>query len=263
MVIVQELVVFKTQIKTCKDLLLLFVNSIDHKLKSYRIGYIVFDNYSVETSLKDAISKRRTDGKSVHKGYKVKDSTKIKDFEIFLSSTVTKNNPTLYLAQNAIKYSKSLIVKMTHEQVLKSPQDNTINEIDIVETLSTHEEADTKIIFIASEVHKSGMNVHIYSQDTDVLVLIVSVLPHLGEDTVLILGHGENRRNLKLQYVYDQLGEIRARALPAMHALSGCDTTGHTQSKSKQSWFNTFFKLPEDSYNSQLLVLVIYQQSKC
>ena len=198
MVIVQELVVFKTQIKTCKDLLLRFVNFIDHKLKSYRIGYIVFVNYSVETSLKYATRKRCTDGKSVHKGYKVEDSTRIKYFGIFLSSTVTKNNLTLYLAQNAIKYSKSLIVTMTHEQFLKSPQDNTINEIDIVETLSTHKEADTKIIFVASEVHKSGMNVHIYSQDTDVLVLILSVLPHLGEDTVLILGHGENKEKFEV-----------------------------------------------------------------
>ena len=42
LVIVQELVVFKTLIKTCKHLLLCFANSLDHKLKSYRIRYIVF-----------------------------------------------------------------------------------------------------------------------------------------------------------------------------------------------------------------------------
>ena len=31
-----------------------------------------------------------------------------------------------------------------------------------------------------------------------------------------------------------------------MHALSSCDTTGHTQLKGKKSWFNPFLKLPED-----------------
>ena len=57
---------------------------------------------------------------------------------------------------------------------------------------------------------------------------------------------------MKLQYVYDQLGEIQAIGLPAMHALSGCGTTGHTQSKSKQSWFHTFLKLPENIQLSTL-----------
>ena len=34
----------------------------------------------------------------------------------------------------------------------------------------THEEADTLMIFHAKKVERSGMSVHIYSQDTDVLL---------------------------------------------------------------------------------------------
>ena len=76
--------------------------------------------------------------------------------------------------------------------------------------------------------------------DTDVLILLLSILPSLGLDTVLITGSGENRRNVKLRYIYDELGENYAKFLLGMHALSGCDTTGHIMTKSKSSWFNAF-----------------------
>ena len=53
----------------------------------------------------------------------------------------------------------------------------------------------------------------------DVLILLLYVLPSLGLDTVLITGSGQNRCNVKLRYIYDQLGENYAKALPGMHAL--------------------------------------------
>ena len=78
---------------------------------------------------------------------------------------------------------------------------------EVVTTHSSHEEADAKMVYVASQIARTGLVVHIYSPDTDVLILLLSVLPSLGLDTVLITGSGENRRNVKLRYIYDELGE--------------------------------------------------------
>ena len=64
MAVVNELVVFKSVIKTCKDLCKEFVQAIERKARGYKCLYVVFDDYSVQSSLKDATRKRRTGGKA-------------------------------------------------------------------------------------------------------------------------------------------------------------------------------------------------------
>ena len=46
---------------------------------------------------------------------------------------------------------------------------------------SIHEEADTLMIHHAVEAASNGMNVHIYSQDTDVLLLALQRTSLLGD----------------------------------------------------------------------------------
>ena len=53
---------------------------------------------------------------------------------------------------------------------------------------ATHEEADTNMIYYASEIAKLGLTVHIYSSDTDVKVLALTVLPQLGNQTIIVTG---------------------------------------------------------------------------
>ena len=54
MAVVQELVVFESVINNCNDLAKLFVQAIDKKSQRYMCTYVVFDDYSVQSSLKDA-----------------------------------------------------------------------------------------------------------------------------------------------------------------------------------------------------------------
>ena len=70
--------------------------------------------------MKDATRKRRTGGKSVHKGYKVEDRTKITDFKSFLRSTIRKDNLTLYLANVLVKDTKIPVVTDTFLSIDKS-----------------------------------------------------------------------------------------------------------------------------------------------
>ena len=72
MAVVNEQVIFKDAIKNCKDLADHVVCAVQRKSYSYTGAYAVFDDYSVESSLKETTRKC------------------IKDFINFLSSTQTK-----------------------------------------------------------------------------------------------------------------------------------------------------------------------------
>lgn len=92
------------------------------------------------------------------------------------------------------------------------------------------------------EAAREGLTVHIYSQDTDVLLLAIRRVPLLGENPAMLMGTKDRRRLIELQPIYDVLGEDKAEALCKWHALTGCDTTGHIRGKSKKACLQAFLK---------------------
>ena len=64
--------------------------------------------------------------------------------------------------------------------------------------------ADLKMVYVASQIVPKGLNVHIYSSDTDVVVLFISHMPLRTSEMVQILGTGENKKHLKLQCIFDE-----------------------------------------------------------
>ena len=85
-----------------------------------------------------------------------------------------------------------------------------------------------------------GFVVHIYSQDTDVLLLALCRVPELVSKTALIIGSGERRHKVMLKPIYEKLGSEKSAALINWHSLTGCDTTGHIQQKAKWGCFTAF-----------------------
>ena len=74
------------------------------------------------------------------------------------------------------------------------------------------------------------------ASDTDVMVLAISAIEKLRGNTSIIEGTGPRRRIVKLQPIYDALGENKVQA------IGGCDTTGHIFETSKTWWWKFFFK---------------------
>ena len=101
----------------------------------------------------------------------------INDFNTFLSSATTKDLLAMYLAKQLVQNSEFPIVAVTRNGVSSSNAGNVVLNLN-----SNHEEADTLLILYAAEVFKLGANIHIYSQDTDVLVLALSTQPGLGSE---------------------------------------------------------------------------------
>ena len=234
MEVLQELMAVKN-FKDCKDLATSYVKLIDSKGRGYEQVRVIFDNYTKVLSLKEGTRQQRRDKTKGIRSFEVDGSTRIRDKGTFLSSSDTKDSLTIYLAEQLINTSTTEnLMTATHKRVM------TNFECLVTTGVSTQEEADTLMILHAAEVAKSGLVVHIYSQDTDVLLLALRRLPALSDKAALIMGTSEHRRKVMLRPIYDELGQEKAAALINWHALTGCDTTGHIQGKSKKGCFSAF-----------------------
>ena len=240
MAVVNEMTVHRSSIHNCKELAEYFVHAVEKKSLGYSEAYVVFDDYSKQHSLKDRTRQLHTAGRATSRGHMVEDKTQIRDFKVFLNSKETKDQLTLYLAEKLVQTCKIHVTTHTRKGVSSSHE----NSIRIP---STQEEADTLLILYAVEVSKSGKTVHIYSPDTDVLVLALRRVPLLGSHALLIMGTGERQRHMKLKVIYDSLGPVKASALPGFHSLTGSDTTGHIQGKGKLTCFKAFLKSSDDT----------------
>ena len=99
------------------------------------------------------------------------------------------------------------------------------------------------LILYAVAVSRQVNTVHIYSCDTDELVIALRRVPDLKPNSVIIMGTGDQRRQIKLKPIYVALGAERAAALPGFHALTGSDTYHWShQRKGESSCFKVFMK---------------------
>ena len=201
--VVREIFAVRKDLKTCLDLAKAFVQVVDHTCSGYKQGYIIQDNYAVENSLKEKTRVKRSKHAKVH-GCKIVDSTPINDSTMFLASTETKDALTFYLADHLIKSCKSSVVTVNRKSVQFNKEPPYSMEG------SNQEEADTLIMLYASELRLKEPNcrIHIYSQDTDVLVLALYHLHSLGPNIF------SSSKELPLYYdIYQELSLTRNRCL--------------------------------------------------
>ena len=81
--------------------------------------------------------------------------------------------------------------------------------------------------------------------DTDVVVLAVSKMQDIVVDELWIaFGTGKPFRYLVIHDIAAQLGPQRAKALPMLHALTGCDTVSFFSGKGKRTAWGTWSVFP-------------------
>ena len=134
---------------------------------------VIFDSYTKEASIKAHTIERRKGKVRITKSFIVQDTTGIKDNNTFLA--ITKDSLMLYLSHQLIRYSDVKVMTATRQEVM------TNYECEAMPSASMQEEADTLMIHHAVEVASNGMNVHIYSQDTDMLLLALPTTPLLAD----------------------------------------------------------------------------------
>lgn len=98
-----------------------------------------------------------------------------------------------------------------------------------------HMEADTRIVFHVAQISSTievnnSRNIFVESPDTDVFVLLIAHYQLLEHEPLLWFHTGrvarlvDNRRFIPVNLIATRLGSQMARALPIVHAFTGCDT---------------------------------------
>lgn len=112
---------------------------------------------------------------------------------------------------------------------------------------NNHEEADTLIIRCLRLVDDFNKIVNVYSADTDVFLLLLS---HSNKINCQCLYIHLVKGKVDIKLVCQKLGNETSKALLSLHGLTGFDTTGKFEGKSKQFWFRRFLTI--DQINSKL-----------
>ena len=118
----------------------------------------------------------------------------------------------------------------------------TYDEVDMSALQPTnHEGADTRLILHVADVVYSGhKSVLIRTTDSNVVVIAVQVIKHMKnkiEELWIAFGSGRNFHYIPVHTTASNLGPSKSLALPAFHALTGCDTVSSFFGKGKNLRF--------------------------
>ncbi len=207
----------------------------------------VFDRYDKKLSIKSAERDRRSSSFGDHKVFQLIDGRPIPDWKKFLGVNANKQALLKFLGDFLIRsHSQSSIVTSSDDELylagLFSDPSTTKNFTpskvsDCPDLLSNHEEANIRMLLhaIHADTRFGDMNVKgriiIKSPDTAVLLLCIHFFPSMRNTKELWFKTGtvtrtkDGRRYLPVHDICHIQGPLVCKLLPAVHALTGCDTT--------------------------------------
>ena len=225
-------------VKTFNDLAVSLTKMIVNAGCNSNEIHIVFDTYK-EDSIKNAERKRRGKSNEMIVIDSISPSHRIPvKLENFWSSSVSKTAfQTFYVEWLKTHYNenKPLYLGISpNAWFVSTGRASQFPRLDC-----THEEADDRMMFHVQDILcRLGQHTSITlsSGDTDVFVCLlyhfVVNWSHLGLDELwLIRNSGLKRSILSLKKICLSLGEELIKCLPALHALTGCDTTSKIATK--------------------------------
>ena len=90
-----------------------------------------------------------------------------------------------------------------------------------------HEEFDTRVMLHAANAASQGYErILIIANDNDVIVLAISFFSEIGAEKLWVsFGMGKKLRYISIHNICSVMSPAKVYALPAFHALTGCDNT--------------------------------------
>ena len=132
------------------------------------------------------------------------------------------------------------------------------NRVD--ELCPQQEEADTRIQLHASHAASNGHDcIAIKPFDTDVAVLVCTFRHRINANMLFCIDTKQRRRYLDMTAIGQSLGEYVCKALPGMHALTGCDSTSAFVGKAKGRRSITVESDPKMC--AAMMMVVLYRQA--
>jgi hypothetical protein len=113
-------------------------------------------------------------------------------------------------------------------------------------TPCSHEEAGTRLILHTDHVGKSRIkSAMIKTVDTDVVILAVGMFQELINCGLNLAPEERTLRYISIHTLVEKLGQDKAKALPGLHAFTGCDQVSAFSGRGKQTAWKTLESMPE------------------
>lgn len=224
-----------------------------------KVVTMVFDRYDVDASLNIKGIERQRRGE-IRQGasHKVIGNRKVPNYKLFLKSAPNKAALIYFISQylqiklpQLIADDKTLVITGGYSNP-ETVREITTNGYHDLEALSSnHAEADTRILLHAVNSASFPRTI-IRCDDTDVLVLLLHYQSKgmLSKEVYMHAGHAgkfvTRERFIPVTKIAQSIGPLICSFLPAMHALSGCDTTSGCFRIGKRTAFNTLQKHQEE-----------------
>lgn len=197
---------------------------------------VVFDRYDNENSLKVAERQRRA-GQSDAPVYMVSGGRVVPNYRRFLSNTQNKSSladfVSGYVAENSphqLKDGLSIVLSGGFRNGREVRVVTSNGSEQLPDLFSNQEEADTRMVLHATKLVEAHNRIIIRTDDTDVLVILIYYYfpTFKGHEVYMHTGHRTRytfrNRYIPVHVIAEKIGPVVSSCLPAMHALTGCDT---------------------------------------
>ena len=123
--------------------------------------------------------------------------------------------------------------------------------MEIVEELaSNHNEAETRLLLQSRHASQNAKRLIINSPDTDMLVLCAAHYTELGcNELWFCSGVSDKIRYIPVHDICHTIGELMCKAIPAFHAITGCDSTSSIDGIGKAKAWEVLRKSSEHQQN--------------
>lgn len=141
--------------------------------------------------------------------------------------------------------------ELCHEFRINSTNSGILKSVNERFTCSSHEEADTKIIYHICNTDRIA-NFSIVCSDTDILIILLGNLHKISKESkvFIVSGTQKNRLVINVTALYETLEPELCKSLMAFHALTGCDYNPSFFRRAKTNPYKVLLK----NKNYQLLL---------
>ena len=148
--------------------------------------------------------------------------------------------------------NKELFITVEDQAFVIRVQEDELKCVPVKEVCSSQEEADTKMFLAANYATLTGQRIAlIITVDSDVAILAGYYAPFMSLYLLVRIGTGNNVRYLNP--ISLDVHDTVKLTLPALHAISGCDSLGSLNGIGKSKWMKM---MQNDDYKSALALLV-------
>ena len=218
----------------------------------YKFIYFTTDQYR-EDSLKSCERKWRAPEGSIRIQITRRDQKIPKQFKKVLSNGCNKVNLVRFFLEDwsdperfkAVIAHRVLLITLESCAYRLEVNDDVVKAVPEESLFSNQEEADTKMFLCVQHAIQelSCRNICISTVDSDVGVLATYYKDVLSSKLFLQIGSKEKKRRiLDISKIHESIGKEMSDALPALHALSGCDYTSAFFGIGKQKMYKVVNK---------------------